>query len=59
MSDEDTSQESMGIPVGGYPKDQMAVVVVGNSPKCIPTLSDMNRLLLLQSESKTKRIKND
>lgn len=48
-----TLQENTGVPVGGYPKGQMAVVVVGNAPKRIPTLADMNRLLLLQSESKT------
>lgn len=50
-----TLRESVGVPVGGYPKDQMAVVVVGNSPKRVPTLADMDRLLLLQAEPKTNQ----
>lgn len=45
-------QESMGVPIGGYPKGQMAVVVVGNTPKYIPTLTEMDRLLLLEPEPK-------
>lgn len=45
-----TLQESMGVPVGGYPKDQMAVVIGVDTPR-IP-VSEMDRLLLIESDQK-------
>lgn len=45
-------QESMGTPVGGYPKNQMVVLIGGNIPRSIPTLIDIARFSLLEPEPK-------
>lgn len=46
-----TLQESMSVPVGGYPKGQMAVVIGVDTPR-IP-VSEMDRLLLIEPDRNT------